>query len=279
MKIELPSFLEPSLSKIENISFCNYVQKEPQIKNEVYIRNNILIFVRRGTKVLHLEDETLKVDKDSVLFLRSGNYIMTEVLEEFYEAILFLYEDELLLDFIKKYDIKFEKRDLEELNIFKIDNSDELTSLIDTTSKYFLNDTKNKEELIKLKLEEAFLNILNSSSKDKFMNLLASIYKSNYFKIEVEKAFSYQDNILDLAYKMNLAEATFREKFKESFKTTPKKWQTTKRLEKAKVLLETTDKNVSEVCLETGFDNLSWFIQSFKKYYNQTPKQIKNNKN
>ncbi len=55
------------------------------------------------------------------------------------------------------------------------------------------------------------------------MDLLASIYKSNYFKIEVEKSFSYQDNILDLAYKMNLTEATFREKFKETFKTTPKK--------------------------------------------------------
>ncbi len=137
MKIELPSFLEPSLSKIENISFCNYIQKEPQFKNEVYVRNNILIFVRRGTKILHLEDKTLKVDKDSILFLRSGNYLMTEVLEEFYEAILFLYKDELLLDFIKKYDIKFEEKDLEELKIFKIDNSDELTSLINTTSKYF----------------------------------------------------------------------------------------------------------------------------------------------
>lgn len=279
MKIELPSFVESSLSKIENISFCNYIQKEPQFKNEVHIKNNILIFVRRGIKVLHLEDKTLKIDKDSVLFLRSGNYIMTEVLDEFYEAILFLYEDELLLDFIKKYNIKFKEKDLEELNIFKIDNSDELTSLIKTTSIYFLNDTKNKEELIKLKLEEAFLNILNSSSKEKFMDLLASIYKSNYFKFEVEKLFSYQENILELSYKMNLPEATFRQKFKETFKTTPKKWQTKKRLEKAKLLLENTNKNVSEVCIETGFDNLSWFIQTFKKYYNKTPKQIKNNKN
>ncbi|RXI45759.1 hypothetical protein CRU99_03425 [Malaciobacter mytili] len=51
-----------------------------------------------------------------------------------------------------------------------------------------------------------------------------------------------------------------------------------KRLEKAKVLLESTNMNVSEVCIQTGFDNLSWFIQTFKKYYSQTPTQLKNNK-
>lgn len=279
VKIELPTFLEPKISKIDNISFCNYVQKEPQNKNEIYITSNILISVRKGIKVLHLGKQSIEVDKDSLLFLRSGSYIMTEVLDEYYEAMLFIYEDELLLDFINKYDISFDKNDFKEQDIFKIDSSYELESLINSTCNYFANNTKNKEELIKLKLEEAFLNILSSSSKDKFMDLLASIYKSNYFKSEVEKSFSFQDNILDLAYKFKIPEASFRKKFKESFNTTPKKWQTSKRLGKAKVLLETTNMNVNEVCIESGFENLSWFIQTFKKQYTKTPKQIKNNKN
>ncbi len=279
MKIELPLFLEDNLSKIQNLSFCNYIQRKAQIKNEVYIKSNILIFVKKGIKILHMNNKTLEVKKDSILFLRSGRYIMTEVLDEYYEAMLFLYEDNLLIDFIKKYDIKFENKNLKEFDFFKIESSDELKSLIKNTCNYFLKDTKNKEELIKLKLEEAFLNILDSSSKDNFMDLLASIYKSNYFKIEVEKNFSYEENILDLASKFKIPEATFREKFKDTFNTTPKKWQTLKRLKKAKVLLEVSDKNVSEVCIEVGFDNLSWFIQTFKKNYNQTPSQIKNNIN
>ncbi len=279
MKIELPTFLEPNINKLTNISFCNYVQKQPQHKNEVYIKNNILIFVRKGIKQLHLKDETIEVDEDSILFLRSGNYIMTEVLDEYYEAMLFLYEDSLLLDFINKYNLEPKKIKDDESYILKIDNTSELKSLIDTTCNYFVNDISNKEEIIKLKLEEAFLNILNSSSKTCFENLLASIYESNYFKIQVEKEFSYENNILDLASKFKLPALTFREKFKDVFNETPKKWQTKKRLEKAKILLETTDKNVSEVCMSCGFDNLSWFIQVFKKQYNLTPKQIKNNKN
>jgi len=279
MKIELPTFLDTSITSSGDISFCNYVQKEPQYKNEVYIKSNILIFVRRGVKQLHLKDETLDIDENSILFLRSGNYIMTEVLDQYYEAMLFLYEDNLLLDFINKYNLNPKKIPNDQSSILKIDNTSELKTLIDTTCTYFTNEISNKEEIIKLKLEEAFLNILNSSSKDEFENLLASIYESNYFKIQVEKEFSYDDNILDLASKLKLPNLAFREKFKDVFGQTPKKWQTQKRLEKAKILLETTDKNVSEVCVESGFDNLSWFIQVFKKQYNQTPKQIKNNKN
>ncbi|NQY20487.1 MAG: helix-turn-helix transcriptional regulator [Campylobacteraceae bacterium] len=265
--------------KLSNISFCHYIQKEPQVKTEVYIKNNILIFVRKGTKLIHLHDKTLNINENSILFLRSGNYLMSEVLDEYYEAMLFLYEDSLLLDFINKYNIQPKKTLNSESNIFKIDDTPDLKTMIDATCTYFTSDILNKEEIIKLKLEEAFLNILNSSSKIEFTNLLASIYESNYFKIQVEKEFSYEDNILDLALKFKLPTLSFRLKFKDVFKTTPKKWQVNKRLEKAKVLLESTSKNVSEVCILSGFDNLSWFIQVFKKKYNKTPKEIKNNNN
>ncbi len=37
MNTQIYSFLEPNLSKIKNISFCKYLQNEPQIKNEIYI--------------------------------------------------------------------------------------------------------------------------------------------------------------------------------------------------------------------------------------------------
>ena len=159
MKIELPTFLDTNIKTVSNISFCNYVQKEPQYKNEVYIKSNILIFVRRGVKQIHLKDETLDIDENSILFLRSGNYIMTEVLDQYYEAMLFLYEDSLLLDFINKYNLNPKKIPNDQSSILKIDNTSELKTLIDTTCSYFTNDISNKEEIIKLKLEEAFLNI------------------------------------------------------------------------------------------------------------------------
>ena len=87
------------------------------------------------------------------------------------------------------------------------------------------------------------------------------------------------EKISNFAKEFNITNLAFRNKFKETFGTTPKKWQNRKKLEKAKLLLETTDYNVTQVCQQSGFDNISWFIQAFKKEYKNTKKQIKNNKN
>ncbi len=279
MKVEIKDFIKDENNTFEDIAFYNYIQKKSQHKNEIFINTNILILVVRGTKILHFKNQDVDVDKEHFLFLKSGEYIMSEVLDEYYEAMLFLYEDSLLIDFISKYNISFENQRKDNFSFLKIKSSEELNSLMKTSFGYFKSKMPNKEELIKLKLEEAFLNILNSSISDDFKALLFSVYTNNYFKVEVERNFSYEESILDLKDIFNMTSLSFRENFKKVYNTTPKKWQNIKRLEKAKILLENTDKNVSEVCREVGFDNLSWFVQVFKKQYKQTPKQIKNNKN
>jgi AraC-like DNA-binding protein len=48
-----------------------------------------------------------------------------------------------------------------------------------------------------------------------------------------------------------------------------------KRMEEAKRLLETTDKNVTEVCFEVGFNDASYFTKSFKAFFGLLPKDVK----
>ena len=58
MKIFVPEFLEKEnkLSKLENLSICNYIQYcEDGFRKEVFISTNMLFFVMRGSKVLHLK--------------------------------------------------------------------------------------------------------------------------------------------------------------------------------------------------------------------------------
>ena len=61
MKFVLPDFLEKNhtLNKLENLSICKYIQYEEQHKNEVFISTNILIFVIKGSKILHFKDEKI----------------------------------------------------------------------------------------------------------------------------------------------------------------------------------------------------------------------------
>ena len=258
MKVILPNFLEDNyrLNKLGNLSICQYIQYEEQYKNEVFISTNILIFVIKGSKILHFKDEKIVANSEDILFLKSGNYVMSEMVDDYYEAILFMYDDTILLDFILTFQ-----------------------TLQSSILSYLKNITSNQESLIKLKLEEAFLNILESDSKESFQAFLSSILSNNFFKTKIEKEFDIDKNILLFAKEFNITDLAFRNKFKDTFGITPKKWQNIKKLEKAKLLLETTDYNVTQVCQQSGFDNISWFIQAFKKEYKITPKQIKNNKN
>jgi transcriptional regulator GlxA family with amidase domain len=48
-----------------------------------------------------------------------------------------------------------------------------------------------------------------------------------------------------------------------------------RRLKYGKFLLETTDLNVNQVSLESGFENTSHFIKSFKEMYQYPPLHFK----
>lgn len=282
MKIVVPEFLEKEnkLNNLDNLSICKYIQyKEEGYRKEVFISTNMLFFVMRGTKILHFKDEQLIVNSQDVLFLKSGDYVMSEILDGYYEAILFMYDDIILLDFIKKYNLSFENVALFENNYFKIKKTSAFEMFQSSVISYLETNSSNQESIMKLKLEEAFLNILESDSKELFISFLSSIYNNTLFKMKIEKEFKYDENILLFAKEFNITDLAFRNKFKESFGMTPKKWQNEKKLEKAKLLLETSDYNVTQVCQKCGFDNISWFVQAFKNEYGITPKQIKNNKN
>ncbi|EAL7941295.1 AraC family transcriptional regulator, partial [Campylobacter coli] len=86
-------------------------------------------------------------------------------------------------------------------------------------------------------------------------------------------------NVSEMAEFAKLDFATFSREFKKCFGQSPKKWLDEKRLQKAKVLLEFSKKNVNEIANECAFSSVAWFIERFKEKYNQTPKQYQKSKN
>ena len=53
---------------------------------------------------------------------------------------------------------------------------------------------------------------------------------------------------------------------------------TLKRIEKAKHLLETTEKNIYTIAEESGFKDTNYFIRTFKKLEGITPNKYKQSK-
>jgi len=60
--------------------------------------------------------------------------------------------------------------------------------------------------------------------------------------------------------------------FKDKTGITPAKYITVQRIERAKTLLETTEKPISEIMQQLGFDDISHFSSLFKHYAGYSPK-------
>ena len=278
MKITIPQHLKQNkiLQTLDTLSFAKYVTYKPMSKRSIQIDSNVLIYVTQGAKVLHLIDSDVVLKAGDVLFLKSGNYIMSEVLDGYYEALMFFYSDALLTDFIQKYGVVFDTSNRYKSEVFRVVSNSYLQNGLLSIIPYF--DQQKDANIVRLKLEEMFLYILNSDTN--FISFLQYAYEEyDSFKTKVALEYEKFDTIKELARAFKMSELNFRNRFKEEFGTTPKKWVLSQRLHRAKLLLEESEFNVSEVCREVGFDNISWFVQSYKKEFGHTPKKQKLTKN
>lgn len=74
-----------------------------------------------------------------------------------------------------------------------------------------------------------------------------------------------------LAFSCNMSVSNFRKVFLKVTGLSPKNYITKCFINKAQQLLLTTDKSISEICMETGFGDISWFNRQFLSKTNMTP--------
>jgi AraC-like DNA-binding protein len=126
------------------------------------------------------------------------------------------------------------------------------------------------------KLYELFWILKQSIKQDELYAFLRCIYKREKLVLDFMLEKSYRENISlkNLSVKAGCSISTFKRKFEQLYHTTPGKWIQTRRLDEAYHLIHTTDKTISEICFEVGFENPSHFIQTFKGKFGITPKQL-----
>jgi AraC-like DNA-binding protein len=74
-----------------------------------------------------------------------------------------------------------------------------------------------------------------------------------------------------LAEQTNRSLTSFKKEFKRLFNAPPHRWIIEQRLDRAKIMLSSTSRTVSEIGAECAFANISHFIKLFKQRYHETP--------
>ncbi|WP_421940147.1 helix-turn-helix domain-containing protein [Pedobacter sp.] len=155
----------------------------------------------------------------------------------------------------------------------KINNDFLIQKYIEGLLFYFENPSLVNDEILVLKLKEIILLLAQTQDAGTIQVILSQLFSpATYtFKHIIEANMFSQVNVDDLAKKTNLSVSSFKREFKKIYRDTPANYIKSKRLERAAELLLLSDKRVTEVAFDCGFNDLANFTKSFHDKYNVTP--------
>ena len=102
---------------------------------------------------------------------------------------------------------------------------------------------------------------------------MQKIIIKNWYKILLKKDSQFTLSVL--SEKLDLSSGYLSIMFKKNFGIPFQDYLLQKRMEKAKLLLLTTELKNYEIAEQVGFEDVNYFITKFKKYYQITPKQYR----
>lgn len=143
----------------------------------------------------------------------------------------------------------------------------------------FKNVDENRKENVvsQITIKTSILNILAVLYNS---NLLVNEYENtNNYRVEyikriilyIESNYKNKISIKDLAKEISMNEQYFCRFFKSIIGKPPIQYINEYRIKKSEELLKETDMKIMEVCLESGFNNMGNFINTFKKQTGLSP--------
>ncbi|MUT67583.1 AraC family transcriptional regulator [Paenibacillus sp. NEAU-GSW1] len=94
----------------------------------------------------------------------------------------------------------------------------------------------------------------------------------------IQQNYANPIRINELANQIPMSEGQFFRFFKRMTRQTPVEYLNAYRVSRATELLQHTERKISDVALEVGFDHISYFIKVFRKTMNCTPSEYRKQK-
>jgi len=89
----------------------------------------------------------------------------------------------------------------------------------------------------------------------------------------MDRAYAEPLDVPTLARIAHVSEAHFIRQFRAAFGETPNRYLQRRRVERAMWLLRSTDRSVTDICMDVGFTSLGTFSRVFREIVGETPSQ------
>ena len=151
-----------------------------------------------------------------------------------------------------------------------------LTPLVCDLIEHRHEEYSGYEMMIKSRLYEILYILFNENLNDKKISTHNQREKENALRLKkilsyMKEHFAEKITIEEISNIASLSESRFMTFFKNQTGTSFIKYLNDYRLEAAAEQLLQTRKSITQIALENGFENISYFVRAFKNKYNCTP--------
>lgn len=276
----IPGYDKTRMLVFGNIPYATFIlEKEEGCKN-VFLTEHTLLYVLKGEKHIHLPDTRLSIGPQTGVFLKRGVYTMSEYIPAGgrFEALLIFIPDCFLEKFLLG---QAAERDLQTTEPFFMLSGHALLDSFTTQYKnYFGQSLNNLQYILDIKLHELFLLLTSSLEGKNFNRFIHSLLPVMEIDLDlILRQYLFQPlSIPELARLSGRSLASFKRDVKNCFGLSPRQWINREKMQQAKLLLLHSNKTVSEIAYDCGFENVSHFIRLFRKALGTTPAGIRKEK-
>jgi len=277
MTITIPNYLienaEPSLIEIDTKL---YIESMNSNHKKILARNTMhgLTLIQEGSKEVELKKNLFKISERQAIFFAQGNYFSNQNSKD-YQALTIFYDDSFVVDFVKKYELTLLENS-KRITVRDYSDNKNILTLIASISLTYKESTAQQKVLLKLKIELLFLEFYQAYPKDmqRFFKHIVETSR-NRMRYILEENIDILEKVSDMQKLMRMSPSHFQKQFYKTFNKAPKVWLDQQRMKKAKFLLSSTNKSITEIATDCRYSTSSWFIVQFKKYYKTTPKEYR----
>ncbi|MCH4551554.1 AraC family transcriptional regulator [Aestuariibaculum lutulentum] len=165
-------------------------------------------------------------------------------------------------------------------NTSHLTNHQDVNHLIERLTSTFLNNSKSKDVLLDLMIQELIIRLLQTKAKALIIddpNQAFSDTRIGTVIKFIKENLTNKDITVDLlAEKAYMSTSHFHKKFKNTLGVSPIDYINSEKIKFSKKLIkEAKDFRMSEIAFKSGFNNTSYFNRQFKKMEMMTPQQFK----
>jgi len=238
------------------------------------------MYVEEGSFLMRTPDTVLQFNSGDGMLAKCGDYFFEQTKQDhikqidtkaigayFYpEIVKELFDYNLSLsDFKTNYDIK------------KIKMDGLIKNFIASVEFLLDNPEVSSNAMILTKLKEFLLLLSKTEKAPSIYDFLSSIYKPIVydFKKVINQNLYTNLSLSEFASLCSMSLSSFQRQFSDIFKETPAKYILKRKMEKVINELTNTNKRISDISYDCGFESTSTFNRLFKNIYGKSPSKYR----